>query len=133
MAVGKQHIQSVLGRNLMILRKAHKLTQVQVADILKIKRSTYAYYERDITPTTENIRKLATLFDVSVHFLLYGVEEKLDVPYTQPLGTENEGEKIKLKDLKKGESEFLGYFRLLSSQNKEKILKEIIELYEKSI
>ena len=127
--------QSVMGRTLMILRKAHKLTQEQVADILKIKRSTYAYYERDITPTVENIKKLATLFGVSVHFLLYGVDEG-ENPFSidrEPLrGYQDEIQKYKLKDLKGDEAILLSWYRLLSSQNKEKIHKEIKELYEKS-
>ena len=128
--------QSVMGRNLMILRKAHKLTQEQVADILKIKRSTYAYYERDITPTVENIKKLATLFGVSVHFLMYGCEEGENIfsieMREKASAYQEEIQKYKLKDLKSDEAILLSWYKLLSSQNKEKIHKEIKELYEKS-
>ena len=67
--------KSVFGSVLAKLRKQHKLTQEQVADILKMKRSTYAYYERDTTPTLDIIKKLSTLFNVSVHFLMYGEED----------------------------------------------------------
>ena len=128
----KEH-QSVMGRTLMLLRKAHKLTQEQVANILKIKRSTYAYYERDITPTTENIKKLATLFNVSVHFLMYGKEEDM-LGITPTLrGNDEDLATMKLKDITKDEALLLAYYKLLSSQNKEKIQKEIKELADKSI
>lgn len=126
------HIQSTLGRNLMMLRKSLSLTQEKVADILKIKRSTYAYYERDITPTLDNIKKLATLFDVSVHYLLFGEEESPDVPWNAPLGTEHDLERMKLRDLKKDESLLIRNYRLLSPQNKEKIYKETKDLADKS-
>ncbi len=125
--------QSVLGYNLMVLRKAHRLTQEQVANILKIKRSTYAYYERDITPTVDNIKKLATLFNVTVHFLLYGVEETvLEMNPTLNTNIQEEVQKTKLKDLRKDEALLITNYRLLSSQNKAKVYKEIQELVDKA-
>ena len=48
----------VMGQIIRQLRKAHRLTQEQTADILKIKRSTYAYYEKNVTPTVENIKNV---------------------------------------------------------------------------
>ena len=127
----KEH-QSVMGRTLMLLRKAHNLTQEQVANILKIKRSTYAYYERDITPTIENIKKLATLFNVTVHFLMYGKEEDIIDLSPTLRGTDEELVTMKLKDISKDEALLLAYYKLLSSQNKDKIQKEIKELADKS-
>ena len=57
------------------LRKFRKekmgYTQQQVADYLKISRSTYTYYETGKTePDLESIQKLAKLFDVTVGELL---------------------------------------------------------------
>ena len=118
----------------MALRKAHRLTQEQVAEILKIKRSTYAYYESETTPTLDNIKKLATLFNVSVHFLLYGTEENI-METEHQLGTsaiDEDVQKIKLKSLTPDEAQLIVHYRLLSSQNKAKIHKEAKELFEKS-
>lgn len=124
--------RSILGRNLLELRKAHRLTQDEVARIIQVKRSTYAYYERGITPSPENIKRLARLFDVTVHFLLYGTEEQVyGEPFVLKDSTPLTSDLHKLKDIKKDEAKILSYFRLLNKQNKEKIAKEILDLYEK--
>ncbi len=122
--------RSVFGSTLKMLRKAHRLTQEQVANILKIKRSSYAYYERNITPTLENIKKLSVLFDVSVHFLLFGKEDPRGPGYL-PGGDPDAPQPIKVSDLKEDERVFLMYYRSLNPQNKEKIFKEIKDLNEK--
>lgn len=125
-------VRSILGRNLLELRKAHRLTQDEVAKIIQVKRSTYAYYERDIIPSPENIKRLARLFDVTVHFLLYGTEQPVygETPtFKDPASFTCEVHK--LKDIKKDEALLLSYYRLLNKQNKEKIAKEIIDMYEK--
>ena len=47
------------------------LTQQQVADRLKIERSTYTYYETGKTnPDSDAILRLADFFDVSTDYLL---------------------------------------------------------------
>lgn len=110
------------------LRKAHRLTQEQTADILKVKRSTYAYYEKTITPTVENIKKLSTLFDVSVHYLMFGKED----PYYTILGMHDPVEQApKVSELKMDERMLVMYYRLLNGQNKEKLYKEALELSDK--
>lgn len=126
--------RSVFGRNLAALRKAHHLTQEQVAHILKINRSTYAYYERDITPTLEVIKKLCVLFDTTVQELLYGPEEFEDYEeaYVLEDGTASPVQKLKLKDLKPNEALMLSYYRCLPAQLRAKIYKEIKDLQEKS-
>jgi transcriptional regulator with XRE-family HTH domain len=125
-------VRSILGRNLLELRKAHRLTQDEVAKIIQVKRSTYAYYERDIIPSPENIKRLARLFDVTVHFLLYGTEQPVygEMPtFKDPASFTSEVHK--LKDIKKDEAFLLSYYRLLNKQNKEKLVKEILDMYEK--
>lgn len=129
----KKDRRTVMGRTLTALRKAHKLTQEQVADILKIKRSTYAYYERDITPTLENIKKLSVLFNSTVHFLMYGKEEDSFSygPIVEDPNAPGGNVPIKSIDLKKDEALLLAHYRLLSAQNKEKAYKEVKELFDK--
>ncbi|MBQ3562169.1 MAG: helix-turn-helix transcriptional regulator [Clostridia bacterium] len=127
-----KEVRSVLGRNLLELRKAHRLTQDEVAKIIKVKRSTYAYYERDIVPSLENIKRLSRLFDVTVHFLLYGHEEPVyGMPRVLNDPSAITSDIHKLKDVKKDEALVLSYYRLLDKQNKEKLLKELLDLYEK--
>lgn len=53
------------------IRKNSKMTQQEVADKLAIKRSTYASYENSTNqPTLDTLKKLASLFDVSLDMLL---------------------------------------------------------------
>ena len=130
MSAENKESKSVMGRVLTALRKQHKLTQEQVSDILKIKRSTYAYYERDITPTLDIIKKLSTLFNVSVHFLLYGEEDPRSEVIGQLCQSDEKGG-IPLQTLTKEESALIADYRLLSPQIKAKIYKDVKELVEK--
>ncbi|MBE6761022.1 MAG: helix-turn-helix transcriptional regulator [Ruminococcaceae bacterium] len=113
------------------LRKLHRLTQEQTADIIKVKRSTYAYYERNTTPTVENIKKLATLFDVSVHFLMFGKEDPRD--FILILRDKDNPEIPKVSSLSEDERMLIGYYRLLNGQNKKKVYTEAKELNDKQL
>ena len=55
------------------------LTQQQVADRLKIERSTYTYYETGKTkPDINTLIKIAKVYNISYTQLLQGVEEELE-------------------------------------------------------
>lgn len=55
------------------------LTQQQVADRLKIERSTYTYYETGKTkPDISTLIKIAKVFDINYTALLEGVEDELE-------------------------------------------------------
>lgn len=55
------------------------LTQQQVADRLKIERSTYTYYETGKTkPDINTLIKIAKVYDISYTLLLQGVEDELE-------------------------------------------------------
>ena len=65
---------------LRLLRRQAKLTQQEVADYLQIHRTTYTKYEtRCVTPDQEGLVRLATLFGVTVDYLL-GCPEKEPEP-----------------------------------------------------
>ncbi len=129
---------NILGENLRTLRKAHGLTQQQLADILKIKRSTYAYYEHGVNPGNENIKKLAAIFSVSTHFLVYGNEENVsdgiltfndsNSIFATP---EEASESVSFSSLSFEEKLLISYMRLLPLNYKEKLLSEATSLLEK--
>ena len=55
------------------------LTQQQVADRLKIERSTYTYYETGKTkPDINTLIKIAKVYGINYQKLLEGVEEELE-------------------------------------------------------
>lgn len=61
------------------LRKENKKTQQNMADLLKIRRSTYGEYERGkILPPMDKIKILADHFEVSVDYLV-GAKNDLEL------------------------------------------------------
>ena len=63
--------KSLFAERLKALRRQLKLTQQQVADILQLERSTYAFYETGkTTPGLETLQGLARVFGVPVDDLL---------------------------------------------------------------
>lgn len=67
----------MIGERLRYLRMANRLTQREVADILKIHRTTYAYYETGRSnPDLETLSVLSRIFGVSIDFLVNGKNEK---------------------------------------------------------
>lgn len=63
----------MIGERLKFLRLANSLTQSQVADMLRIHRATYAYYETGRTvPDANTIALLAKMFSVTTDFLISG-------------------------------------------------------------
>ena len=58
------------------LRKEKKKTQQNLADLLKVRRSTYGEYERGkILPPMDKMKILADYFSVSVDYLVSGKQE----------------------------------------------------------
>lgn len=54
-----------LGKILVSLRKSSELTQKQIADVLHIDRSTYAYYEKGTTePSLKSLVTIARVLNV---------------------------------------------------------------------
>ena len=72
--------QSTTFERLKKLRKIHNLTQDDIAKYLDIHRTTVTQYESgEIIPTTQNIIKLAKLYNVTTDYLLcyeLNIEEK---------------------------------------------------------
>lgn len=68
---GSTKPQSLFSERISMLRRSRGMTQKQVAELLSIDRSTYAYYESDKTrPDYGTLIHIADLFDVSLDFLL---------------------------------------------------------------
>lgn len=63
--------KAIMSENLIELRKAKKLTQIQVAEYLNVNRSTYTKYETGVSePNIDTMKKLAELFEVDVNALV---------------------------------------------------------------
>ncbi|MBQ7705374.1 MAG: helix-turn-helix transcriptional regulator [Selenomonadaceae bacterium] len=77
-----------VGESLKRFRKAFKLTQKEVADVLGVKQQSYVYETKDVTPSVNVIIKLADHYDVSTDYLL----GRTDNP--RPLTTSNEPQEL---------------------------------------
>lgn len=61
----------MLSEQLKKIRKAHGITQQQIADYLGITQSAYAYYETGRNePDIETLKKLAEYYQTSIDFLV---------------------------------------------------------------
>ena len=66
----------IIAERLKAARKECKLTQQQIADILRIDRSTYSYYELGtITPSIEVLKTLSAIYKVEFDWLI-GADRK---------------------------------------------------------
>lgn len=128
----------VLSNRLRMLRMAMQLTQQQVAETLKMDRSSYSYYEAGrSTPDAQCLIELAKLYRVSVDFLL-GLENEsggLSVasPDSDYAGVEREHlrrhpTREDLTTISAQEKALVLYYRLLP--NREEILREMRRRYE---
>jgi len=126
-----------LGKALQQLRKRSELTQKQVADVLHIDRSTYAYYEGGTTePDLKSINKLAKIFNVppacllpdndgSVNVSLCDVTDGVDTGFFIKEGALDPKDE-KIYSLSKEERSFVVWLRTLSPAQKAK-LKSLLD------
>ncbi|MDF1511055.1 hypothetical protein Gp_49 [Bacillus phage vB_Bacillus_1020A] len=70
------------GDRLKKLRENKKLSQQQLADILKINRSTYARYELSQTqPDFEILKSIADYYEVTIDYILGHKSEIVELEY----------------------------------------------------
>ncbi len=120
----KNENREKFGQRLKKLRNNNDFTQQQVADALKIDRSTYSYYETGKTePNYESTLKLAKIFGVTVQELLTGeIPKSSGVSEPPPFNLPTT-----LNDNLSNDEKFLIInFRTLPKEQQRKILEGII-------
>jgi len=66
-----------LGKRIQVLRKKHKLSQVELAGKVNISKSQMIRYEtKGVQPPADVLKKLADVFNTSIDFLVYGNTEQ---------------------------------------------------------
>ncbi len=113
---------------LKICRKECKLTQQQVADLIGVDRSAYAYYELGVSnPSVENLFKLAAIFNVEANWLMGMSSDGTSL-------RSSEGDLTLLKavreknitELSKEERQFVALFRLAAAKGKKEQMVQAI-------
>lgn len=117
-----------IAQNIKRLRENSGYTQQQVADVLNVDRSTYAYYELGkILPSIETIYSLSRVFNVHYSELL-GEERKERKKFTDSAGREyQKGAPINVYELTKDEKTMVMYFRMLNQEEKENTIQKMVE------
>ncbi len=108
------------------------LTQQQVADRLKIERSTYTYYETGKTkPDINTLIKIAKVYNINYTQLLQGVEEELEAAVAEIHSGPADEDSLKYRThaTTKYEVELLFVVRNLSPKQR----KEVMNLAKKFI
>lgn len=102
------------------------LTQQQVADRLKIERSTYTYYETGKTkPDINTLIKIAKVFNINYTALLEGVEDELEAAVADihsGAAEEDEGLKYRTHATTKYEVELLFVVRNLTPKQRKEVM-----------
>lgn len=127
--------RSVFADRLRELRKISRMTQKQVAQILNLDRSTYAYYETDTTkPDYNTLVRIARMFRVSTDYML-GVTDTMaqgnrpeDMRYVlrdKPVEKGMLAGAEVIGDLDPEERAIVMMFRQLETERKEKLLQYV--------
>lgn len=115
----------LLNQRLKHFRSMSGLTQQQVADVLGLDRSTYAYYESGkTTPDIKSVNKLLKIFNISYYELMDEPDPNA-VSVSDSDAQEDEEDKLHIYDLSKLEKRLVIYFRVLSPNQQKDLLNSI--------
>lgn len=123
----------LLADRLKMARVVADYTQQQIADILGIERSVYAYYESGKTqPSSELIKRLAALFRIDVSWFV--AESKADGVLSESgdlFAVKREIKESGLLELSEEEKELIGLFRMIQGTTDKDKLSEVLKKFEK--
>ena len=119
----------VVAQRLKAARRACKLTQSQVAEILGIDRSAYTYYETGkSSPSLANLLRLASVFRVEVPWLLGmredGEEAHLLFAGDDAFSLSEDIAESHMLELTKAERQVVAFYRAMRGEGKEQALLE---------
>lgn len=123
----------MLNQRLKKFRVASGLTQQQVADVLSLDRSTYAYYESGkTTPDIKSVSKLIKIFNITYYDLI-DEPDPTTLEVNDAAVDEDEGEKMHIYELSKSEKQLVINFRMLSPSQQDDLLYSLsASAYDKS-
>lgn len=114
----------LLNQRLKLFRTSSGLTQQQVADVLGLDRSTYAYYESGkTTPDIKSVNKLLKIFNIS-YYELVDEPDPTAINVSDP-STESEEDNMHIYELSKAEKKLIVNFRVLSPNQQNDLLESI--------
>ncbi len=116
-----------VAESLKKIRKAHKLTQLEVANILGVDRTTYTLYEIGKTyPPIETLDKLSNMYNATIGYIL-GKETENHPERLKKAAFVAEDDVDPIAYLSKDERKLLLSYRVLSQNGKENIINEVVQ------
>ena len=117
-----------VGDSLRKIRKAHKLTQQDIALVLGVDRTTYTLYETGGTnPPLETLYKLSSMYNATIGYIL-GKEEENHPEKLNKGAFVGEDDVDPIAYLSKDERRILLSYRVMSEESKEHIRKEMANI-----
>jgi len=127
-----EKIDNLINQRIAGYRKLAGFTQSQAADILGMKRNTYARMEKHGNPSPEMLKKLSEIFDVKITMLLYGTDvEENEVKPQKIVFEQNVYSDVLPLSLM--ETNIIRVIRSLPSDDVKSIIDNINEVYSKSV
>lgn len=107
------------------IRKAHKLTQQDIANVLGVDRTTYTLYETGSTnPPLETLAKLSKMYNATIGYIL-GTEENNHSERLNKASFAAEDEVDPVAFLSKDERKLLLSYRVLSPEKKQQLREQL--------
>ena len=121
----------MLSQRLKAARKACRLTQNQVAEILGIDRSAYTYYETGKTsPSLGNLLRLAAVFKVDASWLLGETAADEDAQFLSAgenvFARQQAISQSGMLELSKDERQLVAFYRAMKGEGKGEALLEAL-------
>lgn len=126
----------MFGEKLKSLRESKGLTQQQLADLMKVGRSTIAGYEtKGIQPDFEKLVWISSYFGVSTDYLLDQNANEVEQPEYDEHATKTplvaaEDTVYNKICISEDEIKILHYYNRLNDENKDYIKGRMVELYK---
>lgn len=119
----------IVAQRLKTARRACKLTQHQVAEILGVDRSAYTYYETGKTsPSLTNLVRLASIFKVEVSWLLGEADPSshLISAGDDAISLMTAVSESHMQELSKEERQLVAFYRMMRGEGKGDAVKEAL-------
>lgn len=117
-----------VSESLRKIRKAHKLTQQDVANVLGVDRTTYTLYELGATyPSIASLEKLSEAYNATVGYIIGKEENNCPERIIKNADFLREENVDPLAYLSKDERSLIFSYRILSDEDKKKIKQEILD------
>lgn len=116
----------MLNQRLKRFRIASGLTQQQVADVLNLDRSTYAYYEAGkTTPDIKSVNKLLKIFNITYYELVDEPDPTVELADGGLKEKDEDIEAMHIYELSKAEKQLVINYRMLSLKQQEDLLTSL--------